>query len=257
MVRLDQDIYKVLIWDYKRPLSSSASSVLIHDTAKNKCLLIDCGLASDHKKLIESLSAINLRVSDIEYVFLTHVHIDHAGMARLLQQQGVKICTHKNGFKIAKAGDYHNTAAFMYGVEFEPFNPDIELKPGDEIGFGKYIIKILYTPGHTTDHLSFLISKKIGDKSICIGVLGDVAGAYSCHFNSSMADARNSFSYLKKYLHQEDFFVAGHDGTNQLNKRPDIFLRHCQKNYNLSKDGIIYKDTYAPLEGNIYNLAEN
>lgn len=56
--------------------------------AAGKRILIDCGMEQG-KDLFEN-QEIPVPASDIDYVFLTHAHIDHSGMLPLLYAQGFK-----------------------------------------------------------------------------------------------------------------------------------------------------------------------
>jgi hydroxyacylglutathione hydrolase len=52
--------------------------------------------------------------------------------------------------------------------------PHLELKDGDEVSFGKLRIVALHTPGHTPEHLSFLLFDQQG--------CGDPLGIFSGDF---------------------------------------------------------------------------
>ena len=56
--------------------------------AAGKKILIDCGMEQG-KNLYEN-QEIPVPASDVDYVFLTHAHIDHSGMLPLLYNQGFK-----------------------------------------------------------------------------------------------------------------------------------------------------------------------
>ena len=56
--------------------------------AAGKKILIDCGMEQG-KNLYEN-QEIPVSASDVDYVFLTHAHIDHSGMLPLLYNQGFK-----------------------------------------------------------------------------------------------------------------------------------------------------------------------
>lgn len=55
--------------------------------------MVDCGVKDEAgiKILSQTLHNFGLSFSDIETLFLTHHHADHAGLARFLQQQGAKV----------------------------------------------------------------------------------------------------------------------------------------------------------------------
>lgn len=101
---------------------------------EDKIIVIDPGDASP---VIDYLKNKNL-----DYILLTHKHMDHVG--------GVKELKNKYGAKV-------------YGpLETSEYN-DITLKDGDEIEIFGEIFKVILTGGHTEEHISYLM----GDKLFC------------------------------------------------------------------------------------------
>lgn len=99
-----------------------------------KTLVVDPGDASP---VIDYLKNKNL-----DYILLTHKHMDHVG--------GVEELKNKYGAKV-------------YGsLETSEYN-DITLKDGDEFEIFGEIFKVILTGGHTEEHISYLM----GDKLFC------------------------------------------------------------------------------------------
>lgn len=69
--------------EYARPLQD-ASHLIVEG---GRAAFVDTGVNSSVPLLIDALAQQNLDVADVDYVFLTHVHLDHAGGAGLLMQQ--------------------------------------------------------------------------------------------------------------------------------------------------------------------------
>ena len=81
-----------------------------------------------------------LKDKKLEYILLTHKHMDHVG--------GVKELKNKYGAKV-------------YGpLETKEYN-DITLKDGDEFEILGEIFKVILTGGHTEDHISYLVEDKL------------------------------------------------------------------------------------------------
>src|SRR5690606_325773 len=78
----------------------------------------------------------------ISYVTETHIHADFAS--------GAKELAEKTGAKLL-------LSAYDDGELFDVQFPHTELKEGDIINIGGISLKILHTPGHTPEHISFLL----------------------------------------------------------------------------------------------------
>lgn len=68
--------------DLLRPMFD-ASHLLVED---GRAAFVDCGVNDSVPLLLATLQQKNLDVADVDYLFLTHVHLDHAGGAGVLMQ---------------------------------------------------------------------------------------------------------------------------------------------------------------------------
>ena len=114
-----------------------------------------------------------------EYLFLTHAHFDHCGSVSILKKYFplMKVITSKkakdilgrpNAIKLIKAlnqaseeiaGDIE--IDFALSGEFEPFEIDKTVKDDDILKISNGLnIRVLETPGHTSDCLSYYIQEK-------------------------------------------------------------------------------------------------
>jgi hydroxyacylglutathione hydrolase len=82
----------------------------------------------------------------ITHVFETHVHADFlSGGAALAKESGAELC-------LSGEGDA------KWGYDFNSAKSARKLHDGDEISFGTVRVRVLHTPGHTPEHLTFLVS---------------------------------------------------------------------------------------------------
>lgn len=147
----------------------------------NKIALIDVGPSSSIPSLLQGLKDLKLTPGDISYVFITHIHIDHAGgtgtLAKHIPQ--AKIIVHERGKPhLADPQRLWQSSkqtlgelAEQYG-EMEPVPDHMMLTAGDgaTVDLGKNIvIEELLTPGHAPHHLSFL---ERNEKRLFIGEAG-------------------------------------------------------------------------------------
>ncbi len=139
-------------------------------------LLVDPGPASTIPELVESLR--KLGVSSIDYVLLTHIHLDHAGgMGQLLAHYpGAQVNCHPRGIPhmVAPQRLWEESkkvlgkVAEAYG-EMVPV-PESRIGYRERIALEDAVIEVIETPGHAPHHVSY----RLGD----VLFAGEVAGVY-------------------------------------------------------------------------------
>lgn len=103
--------------------------------SEDECLIVDPGpVIAEHRKEI-LLSTADLQPQG---VLVTHTHPDHAPLANPLAAE-------------------LDVPAWGYAPG-PSFDPDRLLRDNDRLGFGRDEIRVLYTPGHSDDHLCFHVS---------------------------------------------------------------------------------------------------
>ncbi|MEP7135025.1 MAG: MBL fold metallo-hydrolase [Chloroflexota bacterium] len=141
-------------------------------------VLIESGPGSTLSALQAGLAQEGLTAADVTHVLLTHIHLDHAGAAGWLAQQGAEIYVHPIGaLHMLNPEKLIASATRIYGErmeslwgEFLPV-PQSQLKiPNDaeEIRIGDLKFIPLNTPGHAEHHYVYLFE----DVAFC----GDVGG---------------------------------------------------------------------------------
>lgn len=149
--------------EYARPLQD-ASHLIVEGA---RAAFVDTGNNDSVPLLIDALHQNNLDVGDVDFVFLTHIHLDHAGGAGLLMQAlpNARCVVHPRG--VAHMVDptvlIAGTEA-VYGVEetrrlygdIQPIAESRCVVPSDEqwIDFNGRAMQTLYTEGHALHHYS-------------------------------------------------------------------------------------------------------
>ena len=158
-------------------------------------LLIDTSLPEYFQAFLKELKKVNVDLSDIKYLLLTHSHDDHAGFAvEVREKTKCKIIAHKNSIESLKQGSIINVGQFLnrqaritmslYNwmkrrtFEYSPvtLNDEDIIVSGDDEEILKTIGvdgKILYTPGHADDCISVILAN--GDAFVsdaCMSNLG-------------------------------------------------------------------------------------
>jgi glyoxylase-like metal-dependent hydrolase (beta-lactamase superfamily II) len=101
---------------------------ILADEQSQEAVIIDPG--DEAELLWPKLAGLTLKL-----IIITHGHFDHVGAINVLRQKSeAKMAAH--------IGDP------WFG------KPDVELNDGDEIKFGSQLLKVIYTPGHSSGSIS-------------------------------------------------------------------------------------------------------
>ncbi len=130
-----------------------------------KAALVDTGSNHSVPYLLAALQELGLAREAVEYVFLTHVHLDHAGGAGQLMQAlpNARAVLHPRGAPhmidpaklIAGSMAVYGEAEFhrLYG-ELVPIAADrvVVTEHGQRLGLAGRVFEFLHTPGHALHH---------------------------------------------------------------------------------------------------------
>ena len=161
------------ITDYEHGISAIDSGfgrpqlAAIHLIAEgDRAALVDTGSNASLPIVLQALKAKGLTPAQVEYVILTHIHLDHAGGAGALMQAlpNARLTVHPRGARhmvdparlvagtIAVYGEAQ--ARRMYG-DILPIPADriVETPEGATIRLGERALTFLDTPGHARHHV--------------------------------------------------------------------------------------------------------
>jgi glyoxylase-like metal-dependent hydrolase (beta-lactamase superfamily II) len=131
-------------------------------------VLIDPGFSTSTDTVIEGIRDCGLDPEALDYILLTHSHIDHSGGAGKLAQiaSKAKVVAHKRGaFYLKNSGKISGGGVMVFGTELagelgEAADIDgsriMTVADGDSLDLGDKRLAIMYTPGHCGDHISVL-----------------------------------------------------------------------------------------------------
>jgi glyoxylase-like metal-dependent hydrolase (beta-lactamase superfamily II) len=130
-------------------------------------ILVETGPGSTIPNLLAGLKDYGFKLEDITDVFLTHIHMDHAGASGWLAQHGCQIHVHENGAPhlinpeklLASAGRlYGDMMGALWGEFLSVAQDKITIMHDNEvIKLGDLSIRALNIPGHANHHLAYLI----------------------------------------------------------------------------------------------------
>lgn len=130
-----------------------------------KVALIDTGYASSLDVLLSDLDSIGLELSRVDYVVVTHVHLDHAGAAGSFVKfaKNARVLAHPKGVKhlvdperlVRSVEEVYGRATAACFGRTEPIPPERISGVDDNasIPLGKMRLRFLHTQGHAPHHL--------------------------------------------------------------------------------------------------------
>jgi len=192
---------KTLIEGYVKEIGgeefASSTTTLIQNTALN--IVVDPGM--DRKLLVSALNKENLSLSQIDYVILTHTHLDHSLLAGI--------------FENAKILDNNDIYSFDGKIgKHEGKIPNAE-------------IQIIKTPGHDQSHCSVLANTEDLGRII---IAGDVfwwadnenqktdKQSLLEHKDPYVKDISALDESRKKILELADYIIPGHGKMFKVKK---------------------------------------
>jgi len=176
-----------------------------------KNILIDVGPQATIPNLLSALAESNVNPQQIDYIILTHIHIDHAGGigAAIREMSKARVLAHSRArphlidpsklweASLSTLGDM----AIKYG-NIEPVPEDRIIVATDlmklDIGCG-IMLEIHFTPGHASHHLSLF------DRAHGLLIAGETAGV--C-IDGSIRPATPPPFKMEETLHSLDRLIA-------------------------------------------------
>ena len=161
--KVGPNLYEIRL-DLKGPrFTSFLSSWVYFDD--NICFIVDTGPTSVIDSLEQALNSLKITKDDLDYVLLSHIHMDHAGgVGKLLESfPHAQVICHPRGIKhlinpeqlwkgsLEVLGD----VAKAYG-EIVPVPEDRFIENENSI---KNLIKVIDTQGHAPHHQSYLFNQ--------------------------------------------------------------------------------------------------
>lgn len=138
---------------------------------KRKGVVIDSGTGLGFENMLRNILELGINpFKDIEYVILTHCHIDHAGGASALYYGlGVKTVAHEPDSLFIREGNPDKTLAKKLGLEFKPSPITVNLrKEYETLEVDGMVFEIIHTPGHTQGSISVYFEIH-GNKVLALG----------------------------------------------------------------------------------------
>ncbi|WP_404457366.1 MBL fold metallo-hydrolase [Oceanobacillus kapialis] len=161
-LKLDNRIY--LIDGFDLGVADRTGSYVI---TEEKLTIVETGPSPSIKHIKKGLETLGYQLTDVAYIVLTHIHLDHAGGAGLLIRDcpNAKIVVHPKGERhLINPKRLAAGARAVYGESFsELFDPIVPIdaerllvkSEGDVLEIGpNCVLEFWDTPGHAKHHLA-------------------------------------------------------------------------------------------------------
>lgn len=142
--------------------------------------LVDVGYSPNWRQTADGLAGLGIAREKVEYIFLTHVHLDHAGAAWEASREfpNARIVVHEKGIRHlidpsklvgatrAGFGDQSAHVGDMRAVQPERIWPARE----ERYDLGRRSVEPIFTPGHMPGHMSLVTDDGVlfaGD-AVCV-----------------------------------------------------------------------------------------
>jgi len=128
--------------------------------------LVDTGIGTHHDRILAALSELGIQRSAVEYLAVTHVHLDHAGGAGVLASacENATVAVHERGARhlVDPSQLWAGTKQAVGDqidayTEPEPVDEDRlrELEDGDVLDLGDHELRVHHAPGHAPHQVVF------------------------------------------------------------------------------------------------------
>jgi glyoxylase-like metal-dependent hydrolase (beta-lactamase superfamily II) len=169
------------------------AAYLIEDNGR--AAFVDTGCYLSVPTLLATLDAKNIKRENVDYILLTHIHLDHAGGAGELIKYLPNATVYVHEYGAAHLIDPSKLRAGVIGVYGELFfkqflgdlipTPEdkvIIAKDGNTITLGNRVLKFIDTPGHARHHVCIWDEKSQGLFS------GDTLGVSYREFDTNQGE---------------------------------------------------------------------
>lgn len=165
-----QDLGGLFLLDTQHMGYSGTVGVYLLPGAAGTFALIESGPGSTLETVLAGVQEAGFAPEKLTSVLVTHIHLDHAGAAgTLAQRYGAQVFVHENGAGhlvepsrlLASAGRiYGDRMGELWGaMESVPQHLLRPVRDGETVEILGHRLGVLYTPGHASHHVSYLLAK--------------------------------------------------------------------------------------------------
>jgi len=156
------------------------ATAIVHSTAG--VALVDPGPGSTLATLEQELARKGIGFKDVRQLLITHIHLDHAGSTGAIVERypHIDVFVHERGAPhMVDPSKLLSSAGRLYGQDMDRLWGEVRpvaetrirvLKGGETLSVAGREVRVAYTPGHASHHVSFF------DTASRMAFVGDTAG---------------------------------------------------------------------------------
>jgi len=221
--------------DQLKVTSLTISGVNLYVVERNgKTIMIDSGNPGDEEVVEQLLASEGIEPSSIDYLILTHGHVDHAGTAKYLQSTyGVKIIASRHDAHMFTQGKRDSTCPTRFSariikkmkedIYYPPFQIDLEVDEAFDLAELGIDGKIIPVPGHTPGSFAVVMDHKIFVGDLISGKPFKPNYPSTHFFMCDLEDNRADIKELLKIEHLDEWYL-GHFGPLKPTEIKSLYL---------------------------------
>lgn len=238
-MKIDEGLHLVLSGGGGFDLSDAFDCNVFMVRAGEDWLVFDAGGGRDPERFGQVLESDGIDPGTVRHLLLTHGHADHSGGAAALRERhGLTVHACAPTARMVEAGDT-KAISLDRAIEGGVYPPDYRyracpidrtVEPGEAMAFGPVTVEAIETPGHSFDHVSYLVTtpdRRIligGDALFCGGKVA-IQDIYDCNIGAVCATVRTLAGI------EFDTLLPGHLNFSLRNARrhADLAMEHVVK----------------------------
>ena len=206
-MQLDIILNGSVIWIPERVQGSYSTVSLL--TFNDRKILVDPSIIQSLRFIEEKFVDMKLNPEEITDILLTHFHLDHAYNSIFFKNADIYVHENYDNKNFSNFGILMGQA---YQKMYEETKDRIKKIKDNEILFEK--IKVIYTPYHSRDHVSYFVDTDNYGK---VFFPGDICMTRIEFFDMQRKLRNDSSSeIMRKYAEMSDYIIFTHDSPFKI-----------------------------------------
>ncbi|MCB1489741.1 MAG: MBL fold metallo-hydrolase [Bauldia sp.] len=203
-MKIEDGLHLVLSGGAGFDLSDAFDCNVFMIAAGDEWILFDAGVGRDPAWLAATLAADGIDPGAIRHLFITHGHGDHSGGAADIRERlGLRTYAGAATAKMVEAGDEvgisldraRKAGVYPQDYVYRACAIDTVVEPGRPLAIGPVTVELIETPGHSFDHVSYLVTTPtrrilIGGDALFWGGKVAIQDIYDCNIGAVCATVR-------------------------------------------------------------------